>query len=131
VLRGAGSSLYGSSTIAGVVNVVSETYTNGLHFELGGEAGGLGTFRERLKVGGGNSRAGFTVGVNRLDIRHGIDGEDQFGNTAGNGRFQFNVTPSLMIVGNLLGTFANARLNDSPFARPAAFNTGQTYPTAE
>ncbi len=130
VLRGAGSTLHGSSAIGGAVNLVPETYVNGLHFVLGAEAGGLSTFRERFKVSGGNARAGFTFGLNRLDIRKGVDGQDQFGNTIGNGRFQFNVTPSLSIAGNVFGTFSNARLNDSPFALPSSF-TLQPFPDAQ
>jgi iron complex outermembrane receptor protein len=130
ILRGAGSSLYGSSAIGGVVNLVPETPRAGFHFEFGAEAGGLATFRERVKVSAGGKRAGFSIGVSRLDVRQGVDGEDQYGNTVGGGRFQFNPTSSVTIAGNLYGTFSNARLNDSPFALPGAFVTGNAFQRA-
>ena len=130
VLRGAGSSIYGTNAIGGVINIVPETSTAGLHFDVGAEAGGLRTFRERLKVSGGSQRVGFTLGLNRLDIRRGVDGEDQYGNSAGSGRFLFAPSSSTTIAVNLYGTISNARLNDSPFALPAAFGGSQPFPQA-
>jgi vitamin B12 transporter len=130
VLRGAGSSIYGTNAIGGVVNFVPGTAAPGLHFDVGAEGGGLRTFRERFKVSGGGKRTDFSVGVNRLDVRRGVDGEDQYGNSAGGGRFVFAPTSSVSIAVNLYGTISNARLNDSPFALPGAFATGQPFPRA-
>jgi vitamin B12 transporter len=130
ILRGAGSSIYGTSAIGGVVNLVLETPSPGFHFGLGTEAGGLAMFRERAKVSGGGQRAGFSFGVSRLDVRNGVDGADQYGNTVGAGRFQFSPTSSVTIAGTVYGTFSNARLNDSPFALPGAFVTGSAFPRA-
>ncbi len=125
ILRGAGSSIYGTNAIGGVVNIVPETSVTGLHFQIGAEGGALKTFRERFKVSGGRGRVGFSLGLNRLDVRRGIDGEDQYGNSAGSGRLLFAPTNSLTIAVNLYGTIANARLNDSPFALPGAFTGSQ------
>jgi vitamin B12 transporter len=130
ILRGAGSSIYGTNAIGGVVNLVSQTFAGGLHFAAGAEAGGLATFREHFNVSGGRTRANFNLGLNRLDIRRGVDGEDQYGNTAARGRFLLAPTPSLTIALNLYGTIANARLNDSPFALPGAFTSGTPFPRA-
>jgi vitamin B12 transporter len=123
ILRGAGSSIYGTNAIGGVVNLVPDTTQPGLHFEFGAEAGGLRTLRERAKISGGTDRFGFTLGLTRLDVRRGIDGDDQYGNSAGAGRFVFALSSSLTVSANLYGTFANARLNDSPFALPGAFGS--------
>ena len=130
ILRGSGSSIYGTNAIGGVVNIVPETTSPGLHFEAGAEGGGLRTFRERFKVSGGNGHAGFSLGLNRLDVRRGVDGQDQYGNSAGAGRFLFAPSSSLTISVNLYGTIANARLNDSPFALPGAFTESQPFPPA-
>ena len=130
ILRGSGSSIYGTNAIGGVVNIVPETASPGLHFEAGAEGGGLKTFRERFKVSGGNGRAAFSLGLNRLDVRRGIDGQDQYGNSAGAGRFLFAPSSSITISANLYGTIANARLNDSPFALPGAFTGSEPFPRA-
>lgn len=130
VLRGSGSSIYGSNAIGGVINLVPITGAGDSHFEFGFDGGTLAVFRERIRGAGGlGKRAGYSFGLTRLDVRHGVDGQDQYGNTVGVGRFQFNVTPSVMISANFYGTIANGRTNDSPFALPAAF-TGGPYPAA-
>ena len=130
ILRGAGSSIYGTNAIGGVLNLVPGIPADGLHLEVGSEAGNLRTFRERIRVSSGHDRFGFSLGVNRLDVRRGVDGEDQYGNTAGSGRFQFHPTSSISIAANFYGTSSNARLNDSPFALPAAFASA-AFPGAE
>lgn len=130
ILRGPGSSIYGTSAIGGVVNLVSETPASGFHFGIAIEAGGLATFRERVKISDGGRRAGFSFGLSRLDVRNGIDGADQYGNTVGSGRFQFHPSASVTIAGTVYGTFSNARLNDSPFALPGAFAGGSAFPRA-
>jgi vitamin B12 transporter len=131
VLRGSGSSIYGSNAIGGAINLVQASGSGQPHFEFGFEGGNLSTFREHVTGSGGiGSRAGFSFGVNRIDVRHGVDGNDQYGNTGGIGRLHFNVTPSIQLSGSFYGTTSNARLNDSPFALPAAFGTGQRYPRA-
>ena len=130
ILRGAGSSIFGTHAIGGVVNVIPEIGTNGFHLTAGFDGGGLGTFRERLQVSGGGKSFGYELGAHRLDVRNGIDGDDAYGNTGFAGRLQFHPTESITIAANLYGTVANARLNDSPFALPAAFTSSQLFPDA-
>src|SRR3981189_3674979 len=84
ILRGSGSSIYGTNAIGGVINLVPKTGTGDPHFGAAFEGGSLRLFRERLQGSGGlGSRAGFSLGVTRLDVRHGVDGNDQYGNTSG------------------------------------------------
>ena len=121
ILRGAGSSIYGTHAIGGVINMIPDVGSSGFHFSGGFEGGGLATYREHLQASGGKNAFGFNLGVSRLDVRNGIDGDDAYGNTGFTGRAQFNASPSITISGNLYGTIANARVNDSPFALPGAF----------
>ncbi|HET7112560.1 MAG TPA: TonB-dependent receptor [Pyrinomonadaceae bacterium] len=130
ILRGAGSSIFGTHAIGGVINMIPEVGTNGFHLSAGFEGGGLGTFRERLQVSGGGKSFGYELGAHRVDVRDGIDGDDAYGNTGFAGRFQFQPTESMIVAANLYGTIANARLNDSPFALPAAFASSQRFPDA-
>ena len=131
ILRGSGSSIYGTNAIGGVVNLVPATGSGRPHFEVGWEGGGLATYHEHAKGAGGiGRRAGFAFGLNRIDVRQGVDGQDEYGNTGGNGKFIFSPIPSITISANFYGTVSNARTNDSPFALPAAFGTGQRFPKA-
>lgn len=131
ILRGSGSSIYGTNAIGGVINIVPKTGADKPRFEAGFEGGSLALFRESLKGSGGfGQRGGFSFGLTRLDVRRGIDREDQYGNTAGSARVQFNATPSISIAANFYGTISNARLNDNPFALPAAFTSSELNPRA-
>ncbi|HEX8493047.1 MAG TPA: TonB-dependent receptor [Pyrinomonadaceae bacterium] len=131
ILRGSGSSIYGTNAIGGVINLVPKTGTGRARFEAGVEGGSLALFRGRLQgSGGAGERVGYNFGLTRVDVRRGVDGNDEYGNTAGGGRFQFNVTPSMTVNANFYGALSNARLNDSPFALPFAFASGEQYPRA-
>lgn len=130
VMRGAGSSIYGTHAIGGVVNMIPALGSPGLHLNAGFDGGSLATYRERLEASGGNDLFAFDLGVNRVDVRKGIDGDDAYGNTGFAGRLQFNPTPSITIAANLYGNIANARVNDSPFALPGAFAATERFPEA-
>ena len=130
VLRGAGSSIYGTHAIGGVVNLIPASGSPGFHMNAGFDGGSLATYRERIQASGGGERYGFELGVNRVDVRNGIDGDDAYGNTGFAGRLQFSPSPSITISANLFGNIANARVNDSPFPLEAAFSTGERFPKA-
>jgi vitamin B12 transporter len=131
ILRGSGSSIYGTNAIGGVINLVPKTGAGEPKFEASFEGGSLALFRERLQGSGGiGKRAGFSFGLSRLDVRHGVDGHDEFGDTAGGARFQFDATPSISLSANFYGAVSNARTNNSPFALPAAFASTAQYPDA-
>lgn len=130
ILRGSGSTLYGTHAIGGVINAIPEDGASGLHFTAGFEGGSLSTFRERLSMSGGRDNVGFNVGVHRIDVRRGVDGNDEYGNSAFAGRFHVNPTPSTTFSAGFYGTISNARLNDSPFPLPGAFAGSQPFPKA-
>jgi vitamin B12 transporter len=130
VLRGAGSSIYGTHAIGGVINMIPASGSQGFHLDAGFDGGSLATYRERLQASGGGERFGFELGVNRVDVRNGIDGDDAYGNTGFAGRLQLNPTPSIAIAANLFGNIANARVNDNPFPLPVAFGTSERFPEA-
>ncbi|MBC7912417.1 MAG: hypothetical protein H7Y30_18060, partial [Pyrinomonadaceae bacterium] len=131
ILRGSGSSIYGTNAIGGVINMVPGTGAGAPRFEASFEGGSLSLFRERFQGSGGiGNRAGFSFGLTRLDVRRGVDGNDEYGNIAGGARFQFEVTPSISIAANFYGTISNARVNNDPIALPFAFTSTEQYPRA-
>jgi vitamin B12 transporter len=56
VLRGSGSSLYGSNAIGGVINLVTDDGGGPIHGNVLAEGGGLGMFRTRFQIAGGADR---------------------------------------------------------------------------
>jgi iron complex outermembrane receptor protein len=65
ILRGSGSSLYGSNAIGGVINIVSDQGGEPTHGELQFEGGQLGMYRGRGQLSGG-------FGDNRLVYSGGL-----------------------------------------------------------
>jgi iron complex outermembrane receptor protein len=131
ILRGSGSSIYGTNAIGGVINLVPTTGAGQQRFEAGIEGGGLALFRERLQGSGGiGKRAGYSFGLSRMDVRRGVDGDDPYGNTAGGARVQFNATPSITIGANFYGTISNALVNNNPRPLPGASLSPEQYPEA-
>ncbi len=130
MLRGSGSSIYGTNAIGGVINLMSQVGQGKPNFEFGFDGGSLALFRERFKGSGGlGKNVGYSFGLTRIDVRKGVDSHDEYGNTAVGTHWELTASPTVKISANFFGTISNARLNDSPFALPAAFTGGQ-YPKA-
>lgn len=116
VLRGSGSSLYGSNAIGGVINLVTDEGGGPFHGSVLAEGGGLGMFRARAQVAGGakNNSIAYSAGVSHLNVTHGVDGQDEARNTSGQGRVLFQVTPTTTLSGRIYAAKSRSQLNNSP-----------------
>src|SRR5580658_6806132 len=77
VLRGSGSSLYGTNAIGGVVNVISDEGGGRTRGSLLLEGGSLGSFRTRLQVAGGlkHDWIAYSLGVSEYYVADGVGGD--------------------------------------------------------
>jgi len=118
VLRGSGSSLYGSNAIGGVINLVTDEGGGPLHGSLLAEGGGLGMFRGRGQVAGSahSNSLVYSAGLSHLNVTHGVDGHDEARNTSGQGRVLFRLTPTATLSGRIYATTSRLQLNNSPQA---------------
>lgn len=118
VLRGSGSSLYGSNAIGGVINLITDEGGGPIHGSLLAEGGGLGFFRGRGQVAGGshNNRIVYSAGFSHLNVSRGIDGQDEARNTSGQGRVLFRLTPTITLSGRIYAANSRLQLNNSPAA---------------
>ncbi len=118
VLRGSGSSLYGSNAIGGVINLVTDEGGGPIHGSLLGEGGGLGFFRGRGQVAGGsrNNSILYSVGFSYVNVSRGIDGQDEARNTSGQGRVLFRFSPTTTLSGRIYAANSRLQLNNSPDA---------------
>jgi iron complex outermembrane receptor protein len=116
VLRGSGSSLYGTNAIGGVANIVTNEGGGPFHGNLLLEGGGLGMFRGRLQVAGGTAddRFIFSAGLQHLNFTRGVDGDDAARNTAGQGRVLFRFNSTTTLSGYFYANNAFVQLNNSP-----------------
>ncbi len=123
VLRGSGSSLYGTNAIGGVVNIITDEGGGPFRGSLLSEGGGLGLFRGRAQVAGGTGANGvvYSAGVSHLNVARGIDGDDAARTTSGQGRVLFQLTPTASLGVRLYAADSFAQLNED--ARPVAGTT--------
>lgn len=118
VLRGSGSSLYGTNAIGGVVNIITEEGGAPLHGHALLEGGGLGLFRGRAQLAGGtnDARVLYSAGVSHFNTTRGIDGDDAARTTSGQARALFRLTPNATLTARLYAADSFAQLNED--ARP-------------
>jgi vitamin B12 transporter len=130
VLRGSGSSLYGSNAMGGVVDVISASGGGILSGSSQFEAGSLGVTRGAATVGGGamSNSLRYSGGLNVADMSRGLDANGTAHNITGRARGQFAITPTLSLTGQILGGRSRADLNLSPFAAPGQPSTPPGIP---
>ncbi len=114
VLRGSGSSLYGTNAIGSVINIVSDEGGGPTHGSLLLEGGGLGLFRGRAQVAGGSNRFAFSGGLTHLNVARGIDGDDATRNTSGQGRVVLRLSPTTTLTGRVLAGTSFVQVNNNP-----------------
>ncbi|HLL77675.1 MAG TPA: TonB-dependent receptor [Pyrinomonadaceae bacterium] len=120
VLRGSGSSLYGTNAVGGVVNILTDAGGGPVRGQLQAEGGGLGFFRGRAQLAGGTSenRVVFSAGAAHRNVTRGVDGTDAARNTSAQARILFNLTPRAALTARVFAADSFAQLNESP--RPVA-----------
>ncbi|HEV7699925.1 MAG TPA: TonB-dependent receptor [Pyrinomonadaceae bacterium] len=116
VLRGSGSSLYGTNAIGGVVDFQTPEAKSGTHGQIGGAVGGLGLgrFRGLISHGTRNGKFGINAGVSRTVYTKGIDGDDDAHNTNLQARVDGKLGLKTTVSGRMFFSDANVRLNGGP-----------------
>jgi len=116
VLRGSGSSLYGTNAVGGTIDFRTPEVRRGTHGQVGGAIGGLGLgrFRGLLSHGTEGSRFGIGGGVSRTVYTKGVDGDDQAHNTNFQTRVDARPTARTSISGRIFYSKADVDLNSSP-----------------
>jgi iron complex outermembrane receptor protein len=120
VLRGSGSSLYGSHAIGGVVNLVTDQGGGALRGQLHMEGGSLGLFRGRGSLSGGalDDRLFYSAGLSQLNVTKGVDGDDETRQTSLQGLLGYHITPNATLSGRVYANDAFLALNESPARAP-------------
>ena len=116
VLRGSGSSLYGSNAVGGVLNIVTDEGGGPVHGNVLAEGGGLGFFRTRARFAGGanHNRVVYSAGFSFFNVTRGLDDDDEARNTSGQGRILFRLTPTATISGRIYANSSRLQVNNNP-----------------
>ncbi|QIG81319.1 TonB-dependent receptor plug domain-containing protein [Stakelama tenebrarum] len=135
VLRGPNSVAWGSQAIGGVVNVVTETPTDGFHARANAEYGYADQVSTNATIMGGSSdiqgalTGGYfrTDGISQAASGTEADGYRQYG---ASGRLKARITPNLRA--ELRGYWADSKLELDGFPAPTyAFADTEEYSTAQ
>jgi iron complex outermembrane receptor protein len=124
VLRGSGSSLYGTNAVGGVVHIVTRAGGGAFRSEGQVEGGSLGHVRARGSFGGGawNDRLRYSGGALQFNLIDGLDGNDSNRSTGLSGLAELRVTPTATILARVFGSHDRVQTNTGPTASgiPAA-----------
>ncbi|NOT49123.1 MAG: TonB-dependent receptor [Acidobacteria bacterium] len=128
VLRGPGSSLYGTNAIGGTIDFQTPIPQSGWHGQVSGAGGGLGLgrFRGNVSKGTSDGKFGFNAAVSRTVYTKGIDGDDKANNTNVQSRVEFNPFSTTNVSARFFFSDAFVALNSSPDTdlNPPASNNG-------
>ena len=119
VLRGSGSSLYGTNALGGVVNVVTDEGGGPFRGQLFAEGGGLGFARGRAQFSGSAGEAErmvWSAGVSHLNVSKGVDSKDAARSTNAQGRALLRLTPTTTLSARVYASDSFAQLNEEPQA---------------
>jgi iron complex outermembrane receptor protein len=123
VLRGTGSSVYGSHATGGVVNLVTDSGGGPIHGQIEAEGGGLGMMRGLAKLGGGalHNRLHYTAGVQSTDFLSGLDGNDRYRNHSAQTSVQYRFGSAASLTARAWAADSFAQVNTTPYLPPANF----------
>lgn len=126
VLRGSGSSLYGTNATAGTLNIITDPGGGPVHGDIDFEGGGLGLFRGVANLAGGasNNRLTYSAGFSHLNVTQGVDNAGAVRDWSGQGSLLYALTSRIRIGLDLFGNSGYLQENTSPVPTSAAPATG-------
>jgi iron complex outermembrane receptor protein len=116
VMRGSGSSLYGTNAIGGIVNVITDEGGGRTRGSVLLEGGSLDTFRGRAKLAGewNGGRIQYSLGVAQTEVTSGLGGNQPFRDTNAQGRITFHLSPTVQLVARLYAGNSFGKLYGEP-----------------
>ena len=116
VMRGSGSSLYGSNAMAGVINITSRTGGGAAHGEMLAEGGGLGMFRAVPSVRGGlaGDRLTYSGALSYINVADGIRGANPYRSVSPQGMLRYQLSPTLSATGRVWYSDNESQTRNSP-----------------
>jgi vitamin B12 transporter len=116
VVRGSGSSLYGTNAIGGVINVITDEGGGRTRGNLLLEGGSLGAFRGRAQFAGGflSDKIQYSLGVADMDVTSGVGGDAPFRDISTQGRVTFHLSPSIRLTARLYGADSFTKVPGEP-----------------
>lgn len=127
ILRGAGSTLYGTGAIGGLIHVISSQPSQPLEGHLSFEGGSLGLAQGTAGIAGRSRRASYGIDLAHVNYTRGVDAHDDYRITGGNARSSFQMSPhwSLFTKFSMSDSFALLNQDPSPLPNLPPLPAGQ------
>lgn len=116
VMNGAGSSLYGTNAIGGVVNILGDEGGGRTRGGILAEGGSLGMARARANIAGGafGDRLRYSFGLAHVDVTRGVGGDAPYRDTSAQGGLSFRIAPSATLRARLFAADSFGKLSSNP-----------------
>ncbi len=116
VLRGSGSSLYGSNAMSGTVNILTDEGGGPLHGDLDVQGGGLGLFHGMARVAGGTwkNRINYSAGVSNLSVAQGVADAGPARDWSGQGSAEMMLRPNIRASASVFANQGYLEVDTSP-----------------
>jgi len=126
VMRGSGSSLYGTNAIGGIINVITDEGGGRTRGSVLLEGGSLDAFRGRAKVVGdwAGGRIQYSFGVAQIEVTSGLGGDQPFRDTNAQGRVTFHLSPTLQLVARIYAGNSFGKIYGDPDVVGSATGVG-------
>jgi iron complex outermembrane receptor protein len=120
VLQGSGSSLYGTNSMSGTINVITNPGGGPTHGDIDVDGGGLGLVHSAAHLAGGwlDNRLTYSAGLTYLNETRGVENGTADRNWAGQGYLGYTLTPNMKLSVRVLADSGYLQLQNSP--SPAA-----------
>jgi vitamin B12 transporter len=126
VLRGSGSSLYGTNSMSGTVNIITNSGAGPMHGDLDLQGGGLGLFRGLARLAGGalSNRLTYSAGLSNLNVAEGVDGVGAVRDWSGQTGIGYALTSNMRVGMDVFAKTGYVQENVSPSPTASAPATG-------
>ena len=126
VLRGSGSSLYGSNSMSGTINIITDPGGEQTHGDIDLQGGGLGLFHGVASLAGGalSKRLGYSAGISNLNVTEGVDGVEAARDWSGQGAITYTLTPKMRVTADTFANTGYLQIPVTPAATPGVTTTG-------
>ena len=122
VLQGSGSSLYGSNSMSGTVNIITDPGGGPLRGDVDLQGGGLGLFHgvARLASGALHNKLTYSGGLSRLNVTRGVDDAGSARDWSGQGTVSYALRSNMRLIADLFGNGGFLQENVSPTPAPTS-----------
>ncbi len=122
VLRGSGSSLYGTNSMSGTINIITDSGGSPAHGDVDLQGGGLGLFRGVARVADGvlDNRLTYSAGLSHLNVTEGVADAGAVRDWSGQGALNYAVTPKIRLGVDVFANTGFLQENVSPMPSATA-----------